>query len=102
MSKRTLPVVAACGLLVFSGWVHGLWTDRWGRPEALEQALPRVALVPLQIGPWQAQELHPEDPESFRRAGAQEYWVRRYTHAETGASVSVILMCGRAGRMAVH
>ena len=34
---RKLPLVAALAVLVFSGLVHGLWTDRWGRPAALER-----------------------------------------------------------------
>jgi hypothetical protein len=97
-----LPILVACGLLAFSGLVHGLWTDRWSRPEALERALARVADVPLALGPWQGKEVVPEDAESFRRAGAQAYRIVNYTHAEKKTSISVVLMCGRAGRMAVH
>ena len=98
---RKLPVIAALAVLVFSGLVHGLWTDRWGRPAALEDALARVERVPLSFGPWQGRPLD-SDQDSFERTGAQAYWVRQYTNAHTKRSVSVILMCGRAGRMAVH
>jgi hypothetical protein len=102
MSTRSLPVVAAVGLLIFSGLVHGLWTDRWGKPEALERALARVEQLPLQLGPWEGKDLPAEEPEAFRRAGAQAYVIREYTHAESKASISMVLMCGRPGRMAVH
>jgi hypothetical protein len=38
----------------------------------------------------------------FALAGARSYWVRTYTHRTSGASVLTVLMCGRAGKMAVH
>jgi uncharacterized protein DUF3485 len=102
MSRKTLPLIVACGLLLFSGLVHGLWTDRWSKPEALERALARVPELPLRLGPWEGKEVAAEEPEAFRRGGAQAYSIREYVHQEKKESISVILMCGRAGRMAVH
>src|SRR5262245_42628544 len=101
LTQRNLAFVTALAVVALSGLVHGLWTDRWGKPAILERALARVNEVPLKVGSWQgtAQDV---DVETFRRAGAQAFWVRSYTDSQTGASVLVILMCGRAGRMAVH
>ncbi len=99
--KRCLTLAAALAFLVFSGLVHGLWTDRWQKSAALEQALERVQRVPLHIGAWRGEGLE-GDADAFRRSGAQRYWVRQYRHPRHKTAITVILMCGRAGRMSVH
>jgi len=96
-----LAVPTAFAFVLLCGLLHGLWTDRWERSPALETALARVELVPLQVGNWRGTPQE-ADPEMYARAGAQARWVRRYTHAHKKTSATVILMCGRAGRMAVH
>ena len=98
---RSIAVSAALVLILVCGLVHGWWSERWQRSAALEEALAGVERVPLTIGAWQAETLA-TDAKAFEQAGAQAYWMRLYTHAQTRQSVLVILMCGRAGRMAVH
>jgi hypothetical protein len=88
-------------LLLATGLVHGIWTERWQPSEALEQAAARVGRLPLDIGDWQGSDVT-VDPEAFTQAGARGYWARSYSRRDGGGSVLVILMCGRAGRMAVH
>jgi hypothetical protein len=88
-------------MVLFSGFVYGLWTDRWQSSQALEEALERVSLVPMTVGDWRAEDLD-VDPEMFAAAGAQKYWMRQYRQEATGEVFSVILMCGRGGKMAVH
>src|SRR5262249_2166850 len=80
---------------------HGVWTNRWQSSEALDEALARVDDVPKAFGSWQAED-EEVDADLFARAGAQAFWLRTYRHAQTGETISVILMCGRSGRMAVH
>jgi hypothetical protein len=88
-------------VVVLTGLVHGFWTGRWHPSQELETAVARLDGVPLRIGPWQG---HPQevDAASFAQTGAAGYWMRRYVNEKTGRAVSVILMCGRAGRMTVH
>jgi hypothetical protein len=99
--KRILALLAALSVLGASGYVHGVWTERWQKSGELERALTRVDLVPMKVGTWEAKALE-ADAETFRRAGAQKYWVRQYTDTLTNTNATVILMCGRAGRMSVH
>src|SRR5262249_6236513 len=40
------------------------------------------------------------DPDTYYRAGAVTYWARRYVKRDQ--AVTVILMCGPVGKMAVH
>ena len=96
---RPLAVIIAFAFLISSGLVHGIWTERWQKSEALESACARVEQVPLVIGAWQGTDL-PLDPEELAQAGAESYWMRSYTNKKQ--TVTVVLMCGRAGRMSAH
>jgi uncharacterized protein DUF3485 len=98
---RFLAVAVALALLMICGVVHGWWADRWQKSAALEDACAKVPLAPMAFGDWQAQEIESE-AAAFAQAGAQSYWTRQYTNARTRQTVLAILMCGRAGRMAVH
>ena len=99
--KRYLPLCAGGLVLVVSGVVHGLWTDRWGASAAVEAATARLANVPLHIGDWQgaAQEL---DPRQLTVAEVTGHLGRRYVHKGNGHEVSLVLLCGRAGPLSVH
>jgi hypothetical protein len=101
MIRRILPLAAALGVLIASGLVHGVWTQRWETSHALEEACARVAQVPAIAGGWTGSNLA-VDEESFRQARAVAYWMRRYTKEGTKGQFAVILMCGRADHMAVH
>jgi hypothetical protein len=104
MIQRSLPTATAAVLLVATGLVHGLWSDRWQNSEALNAAVARVEQVSLVISDWKGQALGPPDvdPEAFAQAGALSYWMRRYVNQRDRTEVTAILMCGRRNRMAVH
>src|SRR5262249_32960731 len=91
----------AVALLLVSGVAHGLWSERWAPSAALHEAAARVALVPAEIGGWKATDVETESA-AFFRAGALQYLARSYVDERRKTPVPVILMCGRAGRMAVH
>jgi hypothetical protein len=95
------PLIVATGVLLTSGLVHGLWTNRWQASSALDDACARLRAVPMRAGAWQGANVE-VDPEQYRQARAVSYWLRHYTHNESSASMTVILMCGQAGHMAVH
>jgi hypothetical protein len=98
---RLPAVVTAFALVAVAGLAHGLVTSRWQRSTALDAALARVSRVPLTVGDWHGRDLE-ADPEPFAQARAEAYWVRRYENAAKGQAVTVILMCGRSGPLAVH
>jgi len=104
MVKKALPFAAAGVLLICSGLVHGLWTNRWHSPDALVQAAARVDRVPLMAGDWKGLPLGPPavDSAAFAKAGALGYWMRRYTNQKDGSQVTAILMCGQQADIAVH
>lgn len=99
--SRKQAIIAALIVLVTGGLLHGLGSERWRSSAALEDAGARLHTVPKAFGDWVSKD-EEDDDASFKQAGAREYWTRTYTRRGSGEMVRVILMCGRAGRMAVH
>ncbi len=96
-----LPLATGLILLVASGVLHGLWTQRWWPSRDLETATARLNEVPLRVGEWQGRDV-PMGREVVERSGLAACWTRRYTHAGGRRGVTVVLMCGRAGPTSVH
>lgn len=98
---RQLPYVIAVLLVLGAGAVQGVWTDRWSTSQELENAAARLEQVPMSFGDWvgTAQEF---DAKEYARAGIVGGLFRRYTNRETGATVSVLIVCGRSGPISVH
>jgi len=91
----------AFALLLIGGLVHGMWTQRWQPSPALDEACARLQAVPANAGRWKSTAVQ-GDPEAFRQARAVNYWMQQYAKDGAGQSITVILMCGRAGHMSVH
>jgi hypothetical protein len=98
---RTAQAAVALLLILVTGWVQGTWTGRWSVAHELEEAAARIEQAPGDLGEWKA-SLDSIDADSLARAGAVGSWVRTYRHEGSGDVFSVILLCGRAGPIAVH
>jgi hypothetical protein len=98
MSQRYGATLTAIAVLLVSGLACSFLA---GNTDQLDAAAARVAQVPRDIGDWHGQD-KTVDESLFDNAGAKAHWTRLYVHQPTRESVLVILMCGRAGRMAVH
>jgi hypothetical protein len=98
---RLLQLVVAIAFLLASGLAHGLWTDRWGKSEQLEAAARKLADVPLTLGDWdgRALEMSAREQEVAEVVG---YAIRQFVNRRTGDVVTVLLVCGRPGPVAVH
>lgn len=97
LSQKLAVVIAAATLFASGGLYHVLARDS----AQLDAAADRVANVPQRIGDWVGHD-EAADDAAFAQAGAKSYWIRTYVHQKSKASVLVILMCGRSGKMAVH
>ena len=98
---RSIPLLAGLVLVITVAVVQGVWTQRWQKSADLEAAIRRLSYAPGDLGTWKAEPVE-FDAETLDAAGAEGSWVRRYTDARSGASVLVILLCGRSGKMSVH
>jgi Protein of unknown function (DUF3485) len=98
---RTFLALTAPLLLVTLGLAHGRLTNRWATSPELAAAVERLQRVPLTVGEWQGQD-EELDARQVRIGELDGYVLRRYENAATGASVSVLLVCGRPGPIAAH
>jgi hypothetical protein len=95
---RMRAFLVAIGALFVSGAMYHLLALDSGQ---LDDAATKVGEVPHVIGPWRGKD-EANDTQAFAQAGAKAYWTRTYVHDQSKATVLAILMCGRAGKMAVH
>jgi hypothetical protein len=96
--KKWIAAILASVLLVASGVVHGLWTDRWGAPPDVRGAAADLEKLPLDFGPWKGSDVK-AGPTVAGVAGCVQ---RRYEHRQTGMVVTVALVCGRPGPVSIH
>jgi hypothetical protein len=92
-----VPVLAGIVLVAGVTAVQGLWTDRWsGRnvAEDLKQAAEKLeANFPREFGGWQFVQELASDPKQLERAGAVGHISRLFVDKDTGAKVSVFIVC---------
>jgi hypothetical protein len=100
MTRTLLPALALLALLA-SGFVHGLWTDRWRTTGAPAAWAGRLADVPRTFGDWEGQDFN-LDARSLQIAEVSGFLARTYVHRRTGSVVQIILVGGRPGPIAVH
>jgi hypothetical protein len=98
---KDLSIVTAIVVVIGSGFVHGTWTDRWKVSDEVGAAVAALGRVGRTIGDWTGQDLELA-PEPLERAGVAGYLCRHYEDRRTGAAVTVLIVCGRPGPIAVH
>src|SRR3954469_5360043 len=96
---RTLLIGSALVVLVSSGVVHGVWTDRWSEREDLSAAAACLEQIPMAVGGWQGKTVELDNNPNSGLAGTL---ARRYVHAPTGKAVTLYLACGRPGVVGTH
>jgi len=99
---RYLPIALVAALLLFDGFVHGRWTGRWQVSMELQSATERLQRVPMVLGDWQGETLTPLSDREVQQAGFTGYLNRSYKNYQTGATIRILLACGRPGPISVH
>jgi hypothetical protein len=97
--QRLLIVTSACVVLIASGVVHGVWTDRWSEQADLAEAAALLERLPNTIGAWHGSPVEMEQDPNSPLAGMI---ARRFVHATSGKAVTILLACGRAGAVCTH
>jgi hypothetical protein len=88
--------------VLVSGGAAGFWSGRWGSPSSLREAAARLERVPLTAGEsWDGHTAELSERE-VALTELEGYLNRRYVHRDTGAVVTVLLVCGRPGPVSVH
>jgi hypothetical protein len=97
--QRIFIIASACLVLIASGVVHGIWTDRWSEQVGLSDAVAALDQLPMKIGAWQGSPVEMEKDEKTGLAGVI---ARRYVHAASGKGVTLLLACGKPGPVCMH
>jgi Protein of unknown function (DUF3485) len=102
MLLQKLAPPLAIALVLGTGTVCGLWTDRWHVAHEIELARERLPRVAMTVGDWQGEESDDQDTSRWVRAGIRGNLNRIYKNPKTGAVVSVLVVCGRPGPIVAH
>jgi len=99
--SRAIPILVAISVVLSSGTLHGMWTNRWRASREIENAVSKLDLVPMVIGDWRgrAQEVPRRE---WISAGLDGLVMRHFENIRTGRTTSVVLVCGRPGPVSVH
>ena len=103
MSVKTkiFPAAVAIAVILGSGYVHGLWSFRWTAASELKTAAEKMTKVPKVIGDWTGEDSTLDQ----RQATIGRIYAsvsRHYKNSKTGQSITILLLCGRPGPIAVH
>lgn len=101
ITLRVVGYVAALATLVASGVTHGFWSGRWTKSRALEERVAALRNVPPKVGDWVGEDSQ-LDRRSVEMGEISGHLMRRYKNPRDGAEVTVLIVCGRPGPIAVH
>jgi Protein of unknown function (DUF3485) len=102
---RYVPLLTGLLVVLATGLVHGIWSQRWlGAPAAAAaqrlDSCPDHDLGPWHILPVQADDVPPA--EELEAAGVERAWGRTYQHRYTHQQVRVLVLAGRTGPLVKH
>jgi hypothetical protein len=101
MPKSAL--LAAITILLATGFLHGLWTDRWAFSDEPQGSAGKLARLPTMIEDWTAEEpLEIGSRELEKSAIDPCYFGYRFVNSRSKQRVQVFLVCGRPGPISVH
>jgi hypothetical protein len=98
---RPVPLLLVFSVIVLSGVVDGLWTDRWIAAEEPRAAAAKLAALPMTFGDWDGRAKKLDD-RTLALAEATGYVRRQYVNRRTGNTVALLILCGRPGPLSVH
>jgi hypothetical protein len=98
---RTLVNAGACVLVLATAVAQGIWTERWTVSHDLETAVARLKGIPMAFGDWKGRPVS-LDERQLQVAEVAGYMARNFENQRDGERVTVLLVCGRAGPIAIH
>lgn len=101
MVRAWVIILFALAILIGTGLVHALWTDRWDTPVDRKTAATRFAQFPAKLGDWEGAltEVSQEQyPEAVYGTGVTV----RYVNSVDANAITVYLAFGRPGPLTIH
>lgn len=102
MKSLILGTVIMLGLTIASGAFYGIRSNRWGPSGTLREVGAKLESFPTNFAAWEMQKTERMGKEAIDQLQPAGYIQRLYVNRENGAMVSVTVMVGSSGPMAVH
>jgi hypothetical protein len=101
MQLRPLPLAVAAVVLVATGVVHGIRSDRWGVGQEVLAAASRLEAIPTTVGDWEGTPIE-GNQRQMQMAQIVGFRGLRYVHRGTGEKATLLIVCARPGAASVH
>jgi hypothetical protein len=98
---RYLLILLALVVILGAGYYQGKLVNRWGESQSFIQAMDRITTLPETIGNWKSQNME-LNAKQLQIAEVSNYVSRVYTNINSGEKISILLIGGRPGPIAVH
>ena len=98
----SIALATVLSLTLTSGLVHGYLDARWTTGPDIDAIAAQLPALPEQVGPWVRVSDQELDPAAQRLLRCYGYLIREYWKPETGERVSVAVLLGPRGPIAVH
>jgi hypothetical protein len=104
MLLRNAPAILAIGLVLATGWFHGLRTNRWKDAPELNTASRYLPNIPKRIGSWVGEDTPQTENQlrAFVLAELRVAVVRTYTNENSGQRIQIMAVCGPPGPIGTH
>lgn len=98
---RFILILLAAGIILGAGYYQGQLVNRWGESQQMINAMDRIKKLPETFGDWFSQSME-LNAKQLQIAEVSSYVSRVYTNKKSGEKVSILLIGGRPGPIAVH
>lgn len=98
---RIILTILAAGIILGAGYYQGKLVNRWGESQEMTKGMSRITKLPETIGDWSSQSME-LNAKQLQIAEVNSYISRVYMNKKNGEKVSVLLIGGRPGPIAVH
>lgn len=99
---HSAALAAVLTLTLTSGLVHGYLDARWTAGADIEATAAKLPAMPEQVGPWVRVSDHELDASAQRLLRCDGYLNRQYWNPTTGDRISIAILFGPRGPIAVH
>ena len=97
-----MGMVITVGLTIASGAMQGRLSNRWGPSDTLRQAGAKIESLPQKFAAWEMKKAEKMGEDALNQLQPAGYIQRLYVNRDSGAAVSVTVMVGMSGPIAVH
>jgi uncharacterized protein DUF3485 len=103
-SQSRFLALAVIGILLITsvGYVYGRLSQRWGPSPNLQAAADHLQTFPKQLGDWNFLEELSMEESTVDMLECAGYVLRRYQNQTTGDTVTITIIVGPPGPIAVH